>query len=119
MKTRYSISLACLMGVAAYALAVHANAQRTRPPKVTSLQATSDKKGEHPAKAEIAGPAPITCINAASETPNSQPVPSCHITAPGFSGKVVKGHTVKATGAGTVILTCNGAGVLRCNARIN
>lgn len=120
MKRRCLISLLCLLAVAVLTVSYQANAQRTRGPKVTSLQATSDKAGQHPAKAEIAGPAPITCLNAVSETPNGQPSPSCHITAPGFQGKLKKGEKANATGAGTVTLTCNGPGLmLRCSARIN
>ena len=119
MKTRYLLFLFCLLGVTALLLAVQGNAQRARPAKVTSLQATRDGGGAHPATAEIAGPVPIMCIAAFSDPPNSNPAPSCHITAPGFSGNVKKGETVNATGAGTVTLTCNGQGELRCNARIN
>jgi hypothetical protein len=119
MKTWYPIALHSLLAVAVLTLAYQAHAQRTRPATVQSLQATSDKAGQHPSTADITGPKTITCLNAASETPNGRPAPSCHITAPGFSGNLNKGESASATGAGTVTLTCNGQGFLRCNARIN
>ena len=118
MKTGYAIALLSLPAFAVLTLTHQGNAQRAPRAKVHALQATTDKTGEHPATAEIAGPATITCINAASETPNSQPPPSCNITAPGFKGIVKKGRTANATGAGTVTLTCSGQGYLRCDARI-
>lgn len=118
MKGRCLIAFLSLLAIAILTATDQGNAQRAPRAKVRALQATTDKTGEHPATAEIDGPATITCINAASETPNSQPVPSCNITAPGFKGIVKKGGTVNATGAGTVTLTCSGQGYLRCDARI-
>lgn len=108
-----------MLVVVAFGMTYHADAQRAPRGKVTSLQATSDKTGPHPDKAEIAGPATIMCINAASQTPNAPPLPNCRITAPGFSGILNKGQTANATGAGTVALICNGKGYMRCNARID
>jgi hypothetical protein len=119
MKVRYRISLLLFAAFAVFGLTYQVHAQRSRPAKVTSLQATADKTGQHPATAEIAGLAPIICLNAMSETPNSHPPPSCHITAPGFNGNLNKGERANATGAGTVTLNCNGQGMLRSNARIN
>ena len=117
MKTGYAIAIFSL-AVTVLAVTHQPNAQRTPRAEVHALQATTDKTGEHPATAEITGPATITCLNAASETLNSQPPPSCNIAAPGFKGIVKKGVTVNATGAGTVTLTCSGQGYLRCDARI-
>jgi hypothetical protein len=97
---------------------VHAQSQRPRRPMVTSLSASIDKDGPHPDKAELKGPTPITCISAISDDANS-PKLSCRITAPGFSGTVAVGSTVNATDAGTVTLGCNGAGWVRCRARVN
>ncbi len=119
MKMRYPALLFSVLMVAVFTLTYHVNAQRAPRGKVTSLQATSDKEGQHPASAEIAGPATVMCIAAFSETPNVQPPPNCHITAPGFNGILYKGQTANATGAGTVTLKCNGQGNLRCNARID
>jgi hypothetical protein len=120
MKTKYRISLVALLAFAAFAIAYTANAQRARLGKVTSLQATSDKSGPHPATAEITGPATLTCLNAVSELPNSNPTPSCHVVAPGFNANLDKGQTAKLTGAGNVTLTCNGQGpMLRCAARVD
>jgi hypothetical protein len=119
MKTRYAISILFLLASAILAAIFPVDAQRAPRGKVTSLQATSDQSGPHPASAEIAGPATIMCINATSETQNPSPLPNCHITAPGFNGILNKGQTVDATGAGTVTLKCNGQGYMRCNARID
>jgi hypothetical protein len=119
MKRRnFSLSIS-LLAAAIFSLTVQANAQRARAAKVTSLQATRDGGVQHPATAEIAGPVPITCLSIFSETPNTQATMSCHITAPGFTGNLNKGEIANATGAGTVTLTCNGPGNLRCSARIN
>jgi hypothetical protein len=102
------------------ALACATGAQRARPGKVHSLQATSDKAGQHPDSANIPGPASITCMNATSEIPNGKPTPSCRIAAPGFSGSLNVGQKTSMTEAGTVTLTCNGPGVmLRCTARVD
>ena len=106
MKMRYRICLFLLTAFALFNLTHEVHAQRSRPAKVTSLQATVDKTGQDPATAEIAGPAPITCLNAVSETPNSRPAPSCHVTARGFNGTLNKGETANATGAGSVTLNC-------------
>lgn len=119
MKTRNVFLMLFLLAAAILATAYSGTAQRAPRGKVTSLQATSDQSGPHPASAEIAGPATIMCINAASESPNPPPLPNCHITAPGFNGTLNKGQSVDATGAGTVTLKCNGQGYMRCNARID
>jgi|HubBroStandDraft_6_1064221.scaffolds.fasta_scaffold365293_2 hypothetical protein len=119
MKIRYPSRILFLLAVGILTSTFPGDAQRAPRGKVTSLQATSDQSGPHPATAEIAGPATIMCINATSETPNPPPLPNCRITAPGFSGVLNKGQTVDATGAGTVTLRCNGQGYMRCNARID
>jgi hypothetical protein len=124
-KTKYRIALATLLAVLlvtsdVLAIAHKANAQRARLGKVTSLQATVDKSGPHPATATITGPATLTCLNAVSEVPNSKPAPSCHVVGPGFNTDLDTGHTAKLTGAGNVTLTCNGQGpMLRCSARVD
>ena len=95
-------------------------AQRARPGKVQSLQATSDKAGSHPASANIAGPAALTCLNAVSEVPNSTPAPSCRVAAPGYTGNLNIGQKISITKPGAVTLTCNGQGpMLRCSARVD
>lgn len=119
MKVRIAILFLAVLGLVGFELAQRADAQRARPAQVHSLQATFDDGGVHPATTDIPGPAPITCLNAVSENPNSRPVPSCHIVAPGFRGNLDKGKSANATGAGTVTLTCNGQGFLRCSARVN
>ncbi|MFZ3216234.1 MAG: hypothetical protein WA192_09260 [Candidatus Acidiferrales bacterium] len=120
MKLRYALAVLALLAVAFLALTYQVNAQRPRNrAKVHSLQATADASGPHPDKVDIAGPATFTCLNAVSETPNSRPEPSCHITAPGFNGTLNIGKTANATQAGAVILSCNGRGNLRCAARVD
>jgi hypothetical protein len=91
--------------------------ERARLGKVHSLQATSDKGGEHPASTEISGPATVTCLNGVSETPNTQV--SCSVTGPGLSGVLNKGKSANLTGAGTVTLKCHGQGFMRCDARVD
>jgi hypothetical protein len=116
---RYLIFLLAL-AVLALTLAYRVEAQRPRNrAKVHSLQATADTSGVHPDKFDITGPVTFTCLNAVSETPNSRPEPSCHITAPGFNKTLKKGESGNATGAGTVTLMCNGQGNLRCAARVD
>jgi hypothetical protein len=116
---RYLIFLLAL-AVLALTLAYRVEAQRPRNrAKVHSLQATADTSGVHPDKFDITGPVTFTCLNAVSETPNSRPEPSCHITAPGFNKTLKKGESGNATGAGTVTLICNGQGNLRCAARVD
>jgi hypothetical protein len=117
---RYFISLLAVAAVSTLALAYRVEAQRPRNrAKVHSLQATADASGVYPDKFDITGPVTFTCLNAVSETPNSRPEPSCHITAPGFNKTLKKGESGNATGAGTVTLTCNGQGNLRCSARVD
>jgi hypothetical protein len=117
---RYPVFLLALAAVSALTLAYQVEAQRPRNrAKVHSLQATADASGVHPDKFDITGPVTFTCLNAVSETPNSRPEPSCHITAPGFNKTLQKGESGNATGAGTVTLTCNGQGNLRCAARVD
>jgi hypothetical protein len=120
MKTRYRIPLAALLALAPFAIAYASHAQRARLGKVTSLQASLDKSGPHPATAAITAPVTLTCLNAVSEVPNSKPAPSCHIVAPGFAGNLDIGKTANLTGVGNVTLTCNGQGpMLRCSARVD
>jgi hypothetical protein len=120
MNAQYPVSLLALLAVAVLTLTYQVNAQRPRNrAQVHSLQATADASGPHPDKTDITGPVTFTCLNAVSETPNARPAPSCHITAPGFNGTLSIGKTANATGAGTVILTCNGQGNLRCSARVD
>lgn len=120
MNQTFRISQAVLLVAVLFALAHITNAQRARLGKVTSLQATTDTSGAHPATAAISSPAKITCLNAVSEAPNSRPVPSCHVVAPGFTGNLAKGEAKDLTAAGNVTLTCNGQGpMLRCAARLD
>jgi hypothetical protein len=107
-----------LLVAAFFALTLPGSAQRQRGPMVTSMSASIDKDGPHPDKAEIKGPAPITCISTITDDPKS-PKPTCKIAAPGFSGILKEGEKANATEAGTVTLSCTGTGWVRCRARIN
>lgn len=115
-----SLLVVSLSIVAIILLAYPVGAQRARLGKVQSLQATSDKAGPHPASANIAVPATLTCLNATSEVPNGNPAPSCRVAAPGYNGNVNVGQKISITKPGAVTLTCNGQGpMLRCIARVD
>jgi hypothetical protein len=118
MNPRHAIALAILLAAAVSLAPLDAHAQRRPRGKVRAMEATSDKGGVHPDTAtDIPASSTITCINGVSETPNI--VVSCGITAPGFKGVLKKGETFKTTAAGTVTLTCHGAGFMRCDARVD
>src|ERR1700722_9677903 len=117
---RYSVFLVALVAVSTLTLAYRVEAQRPRNrAKARSLQATPDASGVHPDNFDTTGPVTFTCLNAVSETPNSRPEPSCHITAPGFNKLLKKGERGNATDAGTGALTCSGQGNLRFSARVD
>ena len=83
------------------------------------ISATLDKTGQHPGTAPVKGPATVTCTKAVSDIPRPQPIPSCSIVAPGYSGQLNKGQSAGTSGAGTVTLNCNGQGnVLSCSATV-
>jgi|SRR5215469_1641953 len=118
MVSRFEIlAVVSLLAFASLSFASSIRAQRRPRGQVHSLQATTDKAGEHPAKTDIPGPATVMCINGVSETPNV--VVSCSITGPGFSGILTKGKTANLTRAGTVTMKCNGQGYMRCDARVD
>lgn len=94
----------------------------TKDAKASSrvITATFDKTGQHPGTAAISGPSRIVCLSATSNIPNPQPKPTCFVQAPGFSGNLdpPRGEA-GASGAGTVVLNCNGQGdFLRCSVSI-
>ena len=92
---------------------------KTSKKTAQSISATVDKTGQHPGTAAVGGPATITCTNATSNIPNSQPKPSCFISAPGFSGNLNRGQKAGTSGAGTVTLNCSGQGdFLSCSATV-
>jgi hypothetical protein len=82
----------------------------------STITASFDTKGHHPATAAIKRAATILCASANS---NQGSPAACYIVAPGVSRQVLKGQSVGASGAGTVTLTCDGQGTLvRCSANI-
>ncbi|MGH9747530.1 MAG: hypothetical protein ACRD59_15650 [Candidatus Acidiferrales bacterium] len=119
MKMRDAALFLFLLAFAVFTTTYRGNAQRAPRGKVQAVEATSDKAGPHPGTATISGSVKITCMNAVSETPNSRPAPSCHVTAPGFTGNLDKRQSKEVTGNGAVTLKCNGQGYLRCNIRID
>jgi hypothetical protein len=81
------------------------------------VNASADQNGnQHPGTEAIRGPSSIKCLSAVGQGTTYKP--SCNVTAPGYSGIVDIGKTVGASGAGTVTLTCNGQGALRCSISI-
>jgi hypothetical protein len=68
---------------------------------------------QHPGTAAVGGPAQVTCTFVAGTNA------TCYIVGPGVANQVPKGGQVGTSGAGTVTLTCNGNGALRCQARID
>jgi len=73
----------------------------------------------HPAKVAVQGPASVTCVNPTQslQKPGNPPA-SCYVTGPGVAQQVPNGGNVEISGAGTVILSCQGSGSLSCSARI-
>ena len=94
-------AIACLLGCSAKA-----------PPPSSSITATFDQAGHHPATAVVTGVASVSCSDGAG---TGSPI-DCLIVAPGYVGEVPLHKTVKTTGAGTVMLTCSGQG--RCTALV-
>lgn len=83
------------------------------------ISAYSDKTGQHPGLAAVAGAAQVKCVGARSDISNPQPTSSCNIVAPGYNGDLKVGASIGTSGAGTVTLTCNGQGNrLDCDARV-
>ena len=119
MKVPYPAITVLSLAVSGFSAMNPTAAQRAPRGTVHALQATSDNAGVHAAKTDITGPVKVTCANAVSETPNSRPTPSCHIVAPGFTGNLDKGKGISVIGPGTVTLTCNGQGYMRCDARVD
>src|SRR6202035_4019792 len=81
------------------------------------ISASSDAAGSHPGSADVSGPVAVTCVSATDDTGTVTP-PACIIDAPGTGGVVKIGDKVAVTGAGRVVLTCQGRGRLACTARI-
>src|SRR5579864_4077671 len=93
-------AVACLLGCSSKAA-----------PKSSSITASFDQGGHHPATSVVTGIASVSC----SDGSGSQGTPvDCLIVAPGFVGEVPLHKTVQTTGAGTVMLTCSGQG--KCTA---
>lgn len=59
----------------------------------------------------------VTCVSAKEDAGAVAP-PACVVAAPGTNGVVKIGDKATVIGAGSVVLTCQGAGALACVARI-
>jgi hypothetical protein len=77
----------------------------------SSISATYDQSGEHPATAMVKGVATVSCSDGAGN--QGAPV-DCLILAPGYMGEVALHKSVQTSGAGEVQLSCSGQG--RCSA---
>jgi hypothetical protein len=93
-------AITCLLGCSAKA-----------PPPSSSITATFDQGGHHPATAVVTGIASVSCSDGAGSQGTAI---DCLIVAPGYVGEVPLRKSVKTTGAGTVMLTCSGQG--KCTA---
>jgi hypothetical protein len=115
--------LSIILGVLAI-FGVGASSQDNPPAKEKAavsqtISASFNNTGQHPGSAAVKGPVQITCTAANSNHPNGSPRPSCQVSAPGFGGPLERGKSAGTSGAGTVILTCNGQGRLTCSLRID
>jgi hypothetical protein len=79
----------------------------------SSMTATYDQSGQHPATAMVKGVATVSCSGGSGDQGN--PV-DCVVLAPGFMGEVQLHKSISTTGAGTVQLSCSGQG--RCTAEV-
>jgi hypothetical protein len=80
------------------------------------IQASVEASGnQHPGTVAVRGPASVTCLDAQPQRSNA----TCYVTGPGLDRQLPKGANAGTSGAGTVTLTCNGNGALRCSARVD
>ena len=85
-----------------------------------TISASSVNGQPHPGTTAVKGPAKVTCLSATqSGAKASDPPATCYVTGPGLASQLPKGANAGTSGAGTVTLTCNGIGNLRCAARVD
>jgi hypothetical protein len=96
-----AVIITCLLGCA----------QKVAATTSSSISASFDQSGQHPATAQVTGVATVSCSEGAGG--QSSPV-DCLILAPGFMGEVALHKSVTTSGAGTVQLSCSAQG--RCTA---
>lgn len=87
--------------------------QQVAPKSTSSISATFDQSGQHPATATTKGVATVSCSDGSGT--GGTPV-DCFILAPGYMGEVGLHKSVTTTGAGIVQLTCSAQG--RCSAAV-
>lgn len=93
--------------VAATAVTCLLSCAQKAPTSTSSISATFDQAGEHPATAMAKGVATVSCDEAAGS--QGHPM-ACLILAPGFMGEVGLHQSVTTTGAGTIQLSCSAQG---------
>ena len=101
----------CVLALAASTCLLGCSAKITT--SSSSISATYDQAGEHPATATAKGIATVSCADASGSQGN--PV-DCLILAPGYMGEVGLHKSVTTTGAGTIQLSCSSQG--RCTALV-
>lgn len=84
------------------------------PRRVRTFTSTTDANGnQHPAVADINPNGIIKCVSASGLNPNQYP-PACFVL-----GQVLRlGQTAGTGSGGTMSLTCNGQGALRCTVSV-
>jgi hypothetical protein len=86
------------------------------------IRAHRDIKGNsRPATFAVSDAARVTCVRAVQSAPlkPGDMRPACYVAAPGIEQQLPINASLETKGAGTVTLTCTGAGQLGCSARIS
>lgn len=107
VATGGAIYLSCRCVLAATAITCLLGCSQKVPTASSSISATFDQSGEHPATAVAKGVATVSCSDASGS--QGHPV-DCLILAPGYMGEVALHKSVTTTGAGTIQLSCSGQG---------
>lgn len=86
----------------------------THAKRVRNFTASQDQNGnQQPAVADINPNGVIKCTSAVGQNPQQYP-PACFVV-----GVILKpGQTAGTGGGGTMTLTCNGQGALRCTVQV-
>ena len=113
VATGGAIYLFCRCILAAATITSLLGCSQTIATASSSISASFDQSGEHPATASAKGIATVSCSDASGSQGN--PV-DCLILAPGYMGEVALHKSVTTTGAGTIQLSCSAQG--RCTALV-
>jgi hypothetical protein len=86
-----------------------------------TITASTRNGGSTPGSATATSASRVTCTQASGATAGT--IPRCSLQAPGWNGVVEVGKSIGTTGAGNVVLNCNGSypanGGLSCTAQID